>query len=147
MSTTLKFTPPRVPFADSRGYISREWQLFLAGLYERVGGSVSQSIPEVTADVAGAVADSAAALVAANTATDDVADLALTVAGLDAAILSMRLPVGAIHITVTPTNPATTLGYGTWSAFGTGRVLVGVDVGDTDFDTVEETGGSKTATI
>ena len=63
------------------------------------------------------------------------------------AINALRLPIGSIHVTVDPTNPATTLGYGTWSAFGTGRVLVGVDVGDADFDTVEETGGSKTATI
>ena len=55
--------------------------------------------------------------------------------------------VGAIYITVDSENPAVTLGYGTWAAFGTGRVLVGVDVGDTDFDTVEETGGSKTAAI
>lgn len=54
------------------------------------------------------------------------------------------IPVGGIHITIGPTNPATTLGYGTWSAFATGRVIVGVDTGDTDFDTVEETGGSKT---
>lgn len=58
-----------------------------------------------------------------------------------------ELPVGAIFVSIDPTNPATTLGYGTWAAFGTGRVLVGVDTGDTDFDTVEETGGSKTLTI
>lgn len=57
------------------------------------------------------------------------------------------IPVGGLHISVNSTNPATVLGYVTWSAFGTGRVLVGVDVGDTDFDTVEETGGSKTATF
>lgn len=57
------------------------------------------------------------------------------------------LPVGSIHVSVDSTNPATTLGYGTWAAFGTGRVLVGVDTGDTDFDTVMETGGSKTLTI
>jgi hypothetical protein len=58
-----------------------------------------------------------------------------------------QFQVGALYVSISPTNPATTLGYGTWSAFGTGRVLVGVDTGDTDFDAVEETGGSKTATI
>lgn len=52
-------------------------------------------------------------------------------------------PVGAVFVSVSSTNPATSLGYGTWSAFGAGRVLVGLDSGDTDFDTVEETGGSK----
>ncbi len=56
-------------------------------------------------------------------------------------------PVGSIYTSVTSTNPATTLGYGTWTAFGTGRFLVGVDTSDTDFDTVMETGGSKNATI
>lgn len=52
-------------------------------------------------------------------------------------------PVGSVFIAVVATNPATLLGYGTWSAFGAGRVLVGLDSGDTDFDVVEETGGSK----
>jgi hypothetical protein len=55
-------------------------------------------------------------------------------------------PVGAVFVSVVSTNPATLLGYGTWSAFGAGRVLVGRDSGDTDFDTVEETGGAKTVT-
>jgi hypothetical protein len=52
--------------------------------------------------------------------------------------------VGAIYISVDSTNPNTTLGYGTWSAFGTGRVLIGINGSDTDFDVVEETGGAKT---
>jgi len=56
-------------------------------------------------------------------------------------------PVGSVFIGVVSTNPATLLGYGTWSAFGAGRVLIGLDSGDTDFDTVEETGGAKTKTI
>src|SRR3972149_3898041 len=57
---------------------------------------------------------------------------------------SGELPVGFVFVSVVSTNPATLLGYGTWSAFGAGRVLVGLDAGDADFDTVEETGGAKT---
>lgn len=53
-------------------------------------------------------------------------------------------PVGAIFISVVSTDPATLLGYGTWAAFGAGRVLVGLDAGDPNFDVVEETGGAKT---
>ena len=56
-------------------------------------------------------------------------------------------PVGSVFIAVVSTNPATLLGYGTWASIGAGRVLVGLDSGDADFDVVEETGGAKTATI
>ena len=57
-------------------------------------------------------------------------------------------PVGSIYINATnATNPATLLGFGTWVAFGAGRVMVGLNSGDTDFDTAEETGGSKTHTL
>lgn len=55
-------------------------------------------------------------------------------------------PVGAVYISVVSTSPATLFG-GTWSAFATGRTLVGIDTGDTDFDTVEETRGAKTHTL
>lgn len=54
-------------------------------------------------------------------------------------------PIGSIEINITGTNPSTYLG-GTWIAWGTGRVPVGIDIGDTDFSTVEKTGGSKTHT-
>lgn len=57
--------------------------------------------------------------------------------------LSQVYPVGSVYISVSSTNPGTLFG-GTWSAFGAGRVLVGLDSGDTSFDTVEETGGAKT---
>lgn len=52
-------------------------------------------------------------------------------------------PVGKIEINVSGANPSTYLGFGTWIAWGTGRVPVGIDTNDTDFGTVEKTGGSK----
>lgn len=41
-------------------------------------------------------------------------------------------------------NPATYLGFGTWQLWGSGRVPVGVDSSDSNFNTVEKTGGSNT---
>lgn len=52
-------------------------------------------------------------------------------------------PIGAVFIAVVDTDPADLLGYGTWEAFGTGRTLVGVDTGQTEFDEVEKEGGEK----
>jgi hypothetical protein len=57
-------------------------------------------------------------------------------------------PVGSIYINATnATNPGTLLGFGTWVAFGAGRVPVGFDSGNALFDTAEETGGSADAII
>ena len=57
-------------------------------------------------------------------------------------------PVGSIYMNAAvATNPATLLGFGTWVAFGAGKVPVGIDASDTDFNTVEETGGTKDAII
>ncbi len=56
-------------------------------------------------------------------------------------------PIGAVFLSVVSTNPATLLGYGTWSLIGSGKVLVGVDPADPDFSTAEKTGGEKTHTL
>ena len=57
-------------------------------------------------------------------------------------------PVGSIYINASDgTNPGTLLGFGTWVAFGAGRVPVGIDATQTEFDTAEETGGAKTHTL
>lgn len=78
----------------------------------------------------------------ANSTEYDAADKALS----PATALSIYFPIGSIKITTTSTNPGTYMG-GTWAAFGAGRVLVGLDAGQTEFDTVLETGGSKTHTL
>ncbi len=64
------------------------------------------------------------------------------------AALAAVYPVGSIYINATSsTNPATLLGFGTWVAFGAGRVPVGLDAGNAAFDTAEETGGSADAIV
>ena len=55
-------------------------------------------------------------------------------------------PVGSIYMSVKSTNPSTLFG-GTWVAWGKGRVPVGIDTSDSDFKTVEKTGGEKTQNL
>lgn len=61
-----------------------------------------------------------------------------------AAVVDRLWPVGSIYLSAVSTNPADLLGIGTWVAVGAGRVLVGVDPNDTDFNAVLKTGGAKT---
>ena len=64
------------------------------------------------------------------------------------AVFSVIYPVGSIYINAgVSTSPATLMGFGTWSRYGEGRVLVSQSVSDTEFDTLNETGGSKTHTL
>lgn len=63
------------------------------------------------------------------------------------AILSAVYPVGIIISTYVATNPATLFGFGTWVAHGVGRVMVGYDAGQPEFNTVGKQGGSKTHTL
>ena len=60
-------------------------------------------------------------------------------------ITNIIYPVGSIYITTNNQNPGEYLG-GEWESFGEGKTLVGVDSNDSDFSTVEKTGGSKTNT-
>lgn len=57
--------------------------------------------------------------------------------------LEMSYPVGALFFCTASANPGELLGFGTWESFGAGRVLVGVDPSDPDFD-AGDTGGAKT---
>lgn len=68
---------------------------------------------------------------------------------LDRKILDLIYPVGSIFMTTnqdfnTKEKVASHFG-GTWAAWGTGKVPVGIDTSDDDFKTVEQIGGSKTS--
>lgn len=64
------------------------------------------------------------------------------------AAIQALYPVGSIYMNAAnSTNPGTLLGFGTWTAFGAGRVPVGFDSTNSLFDTAEETGGSYDATL
>jgi hypothetical protein len=55
-------------------------------------------------------------------------------------------PVGSIEINVSGTNPSEYIG-GVWAPWGSGRLPIGVDPNDADFNAPEKTGGEKIHTL
>ena len=58
-------------------------------------------------------------------------------------LLDLVYPVGSIYMSVSEVNPSDLFG-GTWEAWGSGRVPVGVNSADSEFNEAEKTGGEKT---
>jgi hypothetical protein len=58
-------------------------------------------------------------------------------------VAQVLFPVGAIYTATVSTNPATLLGFGTWTAFGAGRTIIGNGGGFT----AGSTGGSADAIV
>lgn len=56
-------------------------------------------------------------------------------------------PIGSLEFNTSGQNPSSYLGFGTWVAWGSGRVPVGIDSNDSNFNTVEKTGGSSTVSL
>ena len=61
-------------------------------------------------------------------------------------LLDLLHPIGSIFESVNSTPPDQLFG-GTWEEFGKGQVLVGVDSSQTEFSTVQKSGGEKTHTL
>ena len=57
-------------------------------------------------------------------------------------LLKAVFPIGSTYITQENTNPNAILGFGTWERLK-GKVCLGLDEDDEDFNTVGKTGGSK----
>ena len=64
----------------------------------------------------------------------------------DYARLGDVYPVGSVYTSVNNVNPSSLFG-GTWVSFASGRTLIGVDTAQTEFNTVQKTGGEKTHTL
>lgn len=79
--------------------------------------------------------------------TNTIADEAVTASKIDwLSVMDVIYPVGSIYMSATMSTVAqvqTALG-GTWVKWGSGRVPVGVDTSQTEFNSVGKTGGEKT---
>jgi len=124
------------------------------GATDAVTSTKLNNIANAATFVAGAVDGTSLELI---TGGSDAGKLGIKDAGVTAAKLATNLvanlvyPVGSIFTTVTnyadSAAVVAVIGGTTWVPFGAGKVLVGLDSSDTDFDTVEETGGAKTHTL
>ena len=82
-----------------------------------------------------------------NLETLGVTDKALTGVSINGrSLLNHIYPVGSIYMSTSATNPSNFFG-GTWVAWGAGRVPVGFNGSDGNFNSSEKTGGSKTINI
>ena len=109
------------------------------------------------ADLAGSASQAfSATTAAANINTTQVATTQYVTTAIAAGVLTAAAinaivyPVGSIYFNATSAeNPshASLLGFGTWAVYAAGKVAVGLDASDADFDNVADTGGSKTQAL
>lgn len=82
-----------------------------------------------------------------NVSSDVTGTLAIANGGTGVSTLlalgNLFYPVGSIYSSTSATNPGTSLGFGTWTAFGAGRVMIGAGGGYTG----GATGGSADAVV
>ena len=82
-----------------------------------------------------------------NVATDVTGTLAVANGGTGVSTITalgnLFYPVGSIYTSTVATNPGTSLGFGTWTAFSAGRVMIGAGGGYT----AGATGGSADAVV
>jgi len=105
------------------------------------------------ADLNGSATETFSAVTAAaGTSTTQVATTAFVETATSSTNIADQVyPIGSIFTTVTAYADSAAvvaaIGGTTWVAFAAGKMLIGLDSTDTDFDTIEETGGTKTHTL
>lgn len=100
-----------------------------SGEYQQEVAGIKDSINEIRSDV--------------EKNTQDIIELDDAITDI---LTNKLFPIGYIYMSINNTNPGMLFG-GTWEPWGTGRVPIGVDASQTEFNAVEKTGGSKTHTL
>ena len=59
-------------------------------------------------------------------------------------LLANAFPINKVEVFFDNLDHSDFLGF-TWERVGTGKMPIGIDIEDTDFDTIGETGGTKTS--
>lgn len=126
----------------------------IKSIYDEIGDIIAHRQETLTADKAYSVGDEfiyegklyRATAAIANGGAITIGTNCTLAGSMTVQLLNMVYPVGSIYMSVNNTNPSALFG-GTWIAWGSGKVPVGIDTGDTDFNTSEKTGGAKTVTL
>ena len=105
----------------------------------------SPTVPNVF-DAKGVMYDNTSSGLTASDVQDAVDENAGAIKTLNRDLFDLVYPVGSIYMSVNSVNPSTLFG-GTWEAWGSGRVPVGINTNDSNFDTVEKTGGASSVTL
>ena len=133
-------------FTTARAYIAGSLEVYVNGLKQGTA-HLTETAPSsgtFTLDVAPATGDVVEVAYQYNLNPSGNAD---TVDGYHLeAIMQAIYPVGSVYVSGSDTMPELISQVGTWVRLK-GRVIVGVDETQTEFDTVNEEGGAKTHTL
>lgn len=138
--TTEQITLPTLPswYPYTNAWVGTELQPSFVEWYIKTAGANQNDLTVIKEDISQLQTET-------TQLNDDVTDLMgafTSVTDLTKQLFLLMHRVGDIIFSTSDENPSTIYG-GTWVAWGKGQVPVGVDTSDSDFNTVEKTGGSK----
>ena len=137
---TLPTLPSWYPYTDA--WVGTELQPSFVEWHIKIAGVNQNDLTVIKEDISQLQTET-------TQLNDDVTDLMgafTSVTDLTKQLFLLMHRVGDIIFSTSDENPSTIYG-GTWVAWGKGRVPVGVDTSDSDFNTVEKTGGEKEHTL
>lgn len=143
-STTEQITLPTLPswYPYTNALVGTELQPSFVEWHIKTAGANQNDLTVIKEDISQLQTET-------TQLNDDVTKLMgafTSVTDLTKQLFLLMHRVGDIIFSTSDENPSTIYG-GTWVAWGKGQVPVGVDTSDSDFNTVEKTGGEKEHTL